>query len=145
ELAEGSCFFRLYQSDKPDSRCVRTGAAEDYIVRRVISKSWQNKLHSLLEGERVKVDQMKREYDFTIKGAKVFASTNDLNKLSAPLQSCFRRLHLPKYSREQFLQIAVKVCPKLSEETAPIIAEAAWRHQRCDKPVQVGKETRWPR
>jgi len=67
-------------------------------------KSW-NKLLSLLEGGRVKVDQMEREYDFTIKGAKVFVSANDLNKLSTPLRSRFRRLHLPQYSREQFLQI----------------------------------------
>ena len=46
-----------------------------------------------------------------------------------PLQSRFRRLHLPKYSREQFLQIAVKVCPKLLEETALIIAEETWEQQ----------------
>jgi ATP-dependent Lon protease len=90
------------------------------------SKSWQNKLLSLLEGGWVKVNQMKREYDFTIKGAKVFASANYLNKLSAPLRSRFRCLHLPKYSGEQFLQIAVKVCPKVSEETAMIIAEETW-------------------
>ena len=37
ELAKqkGAVFFRLYQYDKPDSRCVGTGAAEHYIVRRV--------------------------------------------------------------------------------------------------------------
>jgi ATP-dependent Lon protease len=56
---------------------------------------------------------MKRQYDLTIKGAKVFASANDLNKLSAPLRSRFRRLHLPKYTKEQFLEIAIKICPKL--------------------------------
>ena len=35
----------------------------------------------------------------------------------------------PKYSREQFLQIAVKVCPKLSEKTSLIIAEETWEQQ----------------
>jgi hypothetical protein len=30
---------------------------------------------------------------------------------------------------EQFLQITVKVCPKLSEETALIIAEETWEQQ----------------
>jgi ATP-dependent Lon protease len=74
-----------------------------------------------MESGRIKVDQM-RHYDFEIKGAKVFATCNEINRLSKPLQSRFRRLHLPKYSREQFLQIAVKVCPRLSEETALIIA-----------------------
>ena len=58
----------------------------------------------------------------------MFATCNEINRLSKPLQSRFRRLHLPKYSREQFLQIAVKVCPKLSEETALIIAET-WEQQ----------------
>ena len=82
------------------------------------SKSWQNKLLSLLESGRIKVDQQKKQYDFAIKGAKVFATANDLNKLSAPLRSRFRRLHLPKYTKEQFLEIAIKVCqnPKLYQE-----------------------------
>jgi ATP-dependent Lon protease len=64
---------------------------------------------------------MKRQYNFTIKGAKVFATANDLNKLSAPLRSRFRLLHLPKYMKELFLEIAIKVCPKLSQETAFLI------------------------
>jgi hypothetical protein len=56
------------------------------------------------------------------------ATCNEINRLSKPLQSHFRRLRLPKYSIEQFLQIAVKVCPKLSEETTLIIAET-WEEQ----------------
>jgi len=34
-----------------------------------------------------------------------------------------------KYSREQILQVAAKVCPKLSEKTALIIAEETWEQQ----------------
>ena len=34
-------------------------------------------------------------YDFKIKGAKVFAACNEITRLSRPLQSRFRRLHLP--------------------------------------------------
>jgi hypothetical protein len=67
--------------------------------------------------------------DVILKTYQEGMSANDLNKLSAPLRSRFRRLHLPKYSREQFLQIAVKVCPKLLEETALIIAEETWKQQ----------------
>jgi len=92
-------------------------------------RQFQNQLLNFMESGRVKVDMQKKQYDFEIKGAKVFASANDLNKLSAPLRSRFRHLHLPKYSREQFLQIAVKVCPKLSKETALIIAEETWKQQ----------------
>jgi len=35
---------------------------------------------------RIKVDQMRRQYDFEIKGAKVFATSNEINRLSKPLQ-----------------------------------------------------------
>ena len=88
-----------------------------------------------MKSGRIKVDQMRRQYDFEIKGAKVFASCNEIKRLSKPLQSRFRGLHLPKYSREQFLQIAVKVRPKLSEETALIIAEETWEQHGVIRDV----------
>jgi hypothetical protein len=34
-----------------------------------------------------KVDQMCKQYDFTIKGAQVFAAGNEITRLSRPLQS----------------------------------------------------------
>jgi hypothetical protein len=40
------------------------------------------------------------------------------------LQSRFRRLHLPPYTEEQFLNVAAKVLPKL--EIAHIIGKAVW-------------------
>jgi len=52
---------------------------------------------------------MRKQYDFSIKGAKVFAACNEASRLSKPLQSRFRRLHLPSYTEEQFLEVAVKV------------------------------------
>jgi hypothetical protein len=42
---------------------------------------------------------MRRNYDFRIKGVKVFASANEIGRLSMPLASRFRKLYLPKYSR----------------------------------------------
>jgi holliday junction DNA helicase RuvB len=90
---------------------------------------FQNQLLNFLESGHIKVDQMKRQYDFTINGAKVFASANDLNKLSPPLRSRFRRLHLPKYSKDKFLEVAVKVCPKLSKDTALLVGEETWKQQ----------------
>ena len=56
---------------------------------------------------------MRKQYDFGIKGAKVFAACNEITRLSRPFQSRFRRLHLPSYTEEQFLEVAVKVLPKL--------------------------------
>jgi Holliday junction DNA helicase RuvB len=91
-------------------------------------RTFQNQLLNFMKSGRIKEDQMRRQYDFEIKGAKVFATCNEINRLSKPLQSRFRRLHLPKYSGEQFLQIGVEVYPKLSE-TALIIAEETWEQQ----------------
>jgi Holliday junction DNA helicase RuvB len=86
-------------------------------------RTFQNQLLNFMQSGRIKVDEQRKQYDFEIKGAKVFATCNEINRLSKRLQSRFRRLQLPPYTKEQFLQIAVKVCPKLSEETALIIAD----------------------
>jgi MoxR-like ATPase len=47
---------------------------------------FQNQLLNFMESGRVK------QYDFEIKGAKVFATCNEINRLSKPLQSRFRKL-----------------------------------------------------
>lgn len=60
-----------------------------------MSRQFQNQLLNFLESGHIKVDQMRRQYNFEIKGAKVFASANDINQLSKPLQSRFRKLFLP--------------------------------------------------
>jgi DNA polymerase III delta prime subunit len=59
-----------------------------------MSRVWQNQLLNFMESGRIKVVQQK-SYDFEIKGAKVFATCNELNRLSKPLQSRFRKLFLP--------------------------------------------------
>ena len=41
----------------------------------------------------------------------------------------WQSLHLPKYTKEQFLEIAIKVCPKLSQKTALLIGEEVWESQ----------------
>ena len=67
-----------------------------------------------MESGRVKVDQQKKQYDFEIKGAKVFATANDISRLSKPLQSRFRKLFLPRYTEEQFLDVSEKVLSNTS-------------------------------
>lgn len=59
-----------------------------------MSRNFQNGLLNFLESGQVKVDQMKRSYDFEIKGSKVFATRNDITRLCKRLQSRFRRVHL---------------------------------------------------
>jgi len=84
---------------------------------------------------RIKVDQQRKSYDFEIKSAKVFARCNEINQLSKPLQSRFRRLHLSPYTKEQFLDIAVKACPKLKESLARIIGEEVWKTSKDVRDV----------
>jgi hypothetical protein len=38
-----------------------------------------------------------------------------------------RRLNLAKYTKDQFLDVAVRVCPKLKEEVAKMIGEEVWK------------------
>ena len=63
----------------------------------------------------------KRQYDFEIKGVKVFASANEITRISKPLQSRFRKLLLPKYSEEQFLNVSEKVLPKTSSAAGLVL------------------------
>ena len=87
-------------------------------------RQFQEKLLNFMESGHIKVDQMRKQYDFKIKGAKVFGACNEITRLSRPLQSRFRRLHLPRYSEEEFLEVSIKVLPKL--KIARIIGKAVW-------------------
>ena len=101
-------------------------------------RNFQEKLLNFIESGWVKVDQMRKQYDFKIKGAKVFGACNEITRLSRPLQSRFRRLHLPTYTEEQFLEVSTKVLPKL--KIAHIIGKAVW-DQRGDirDVISIGK------
>jgi DNA polymerase III delta prime subunit len=97
-----------------------------------MGRNFQNQLLNFMESGRVKVDQQRRQYDFEIKGAKVFATANEIDRLSKPLQSRFRRLHLPRYTKDQFLNVAIKVCPKSQDKVAEMIGEEVWKSEGGD-------------
>jgi replication-associated recombination protein RarA len=86
-----------------------------------MSRQFQNQLLNFMESGRVKIDQQKRQYDFEIKGAKVFATSNQIKRLGKPLQSRFRKLFLPSYTEKQFIDVSVKVLPKVGENMARYI------------------------
>jgi ATP-dependent Lon protease len=68
---------------------------------------------------------------------------NDISRLSKPLQSRFRRLHLPKYTKQQFLDVAIKVCPRLTEETALMIGKEVWNMKGDVRDIiSIGKLVR---
>src|SRR5215472_12579412 len=104
-------------------------------------RQFQEKLLNFMESGHVKVDQMRKKYDFKIKEVKVFGACNEISRLSKPLQSRFRRLHLPPYTEEQFLKVSAKVLPKL--KIVHIIGKAVW-DQRGDirDVISIGKLVR---
>jgi MoxR-like ATPase len=104
-------------------------------------RQFQEKLLNFMEGGHIKIDQMRKQYDFKIKGAKIFAACNEIRKLSKPLQSRFRRLHLPPYVEEQFLEVSAKVLPKL--KIAHVIGKAVWDQKGDIRDViSIGKLVR---
>jgi hypothetical protein len=84
-------------------------------------------LLNFLESGRVKVDQKKCQMDFELKGCKVFATANENNRLSKPLQSRFRKLFLPRYTEQQFIDVSIKVLPKIGENMARYIGFTVFR------------------
>jgi MoxR-like ATPase len=104
-------------------------------------KQFQEKLLNFMESGHIKADQMRKQYDFRIKGAKVFAACNEITRLSRPLQSRFRRLYLPPYTEQQFIEVSVKVLPKL--KIAHFLGKAVW-DQRGDirDVISIGKLVR---
>jgi replication-associated recombination protein RarA len=106
-------------------------------------KQFQDKLLNFMESGHIKVDQMRKQYDFKIQGAKVFAACNEITRLSKPLQSRFRCLHLPRYTEEQFLDISEKVLSKVSPSVARYIGAAVWKNQADIRDViSIGKLVR---
>ena len=91
-----------------------------------MSRQFQNQLLNFMESGRVKVDQQKKQYDFQIKWAKIFGTCNEITRLSKPLQSRFRKLFLPRYTEQQFLDVSEKVLPKISSSLARYIGANVW-------------------
>ena len=70
----------------------------------------------------------RKQYHFEIKGTKVFATCNEINRLSKPLQSRFRKLFLRRYTEEQFLDVSEMVLSKISPGIARYIAANVWKN-----------------
>ena len=68
-------------------------------------RRFEEQLLNFMKSGRIKVVQQKKQYDFEIKRAKVFATYNE--RLSKPLQSQFRKLFLPRYTEQQFIEVSV--------------------------------------
>ena len=102
-------------------------------------RTFQNQLLNFMESGRVKVDQQKKQYDFEIKGAKIFVTCNEIHRLSKPLQSRFRKLFLPRYTEEKFLDVSEKVLPKLSFSLARSRRSSPIFHFLCYRKYEAWK------
>ena len=60
----------------------------------------------------------------------MFATANEINRLSKPLQSRFRQIFLPRYTEEQFIEVSEKVLSKtkLSSSLARYIGADVWKN-----------------
>jgi hypothetical protein len=73
----------------------------------------------------------------------IWVAANEINRLSKPLQSRFRKLFLPRYTEEQFLDVSEKVLPKLSSSIGRYIGAAVWKNQGDIRDViSIGKLVR---
>lgn len=69
-------------------------------------KNYRDMLLLFAETGRIKVTQINRQLDFTIPGCKIFATANELNRITKPMASRFAVLHMPTYTEEQFVEIS---------------------------------------
>src|SRR5215469_15946563 len=106
-------WFLLFQGKQPPI-CSGWGRPVKHKLPRVFAE----KLLNFLESGHVKVDQKNCQMDFKLESCKVFATANNINRISKPLQSRFRKFFLSRYTEQQFLDIAEKVLPKLSPSIA---------------------------
>jgi replication-associated recombination protein RarA len=92
-----------------------------------MSRQFQNQLLNFMDSGHIDAEQQKKQYHFKIKGAKVFATCNEINKLSKPLASRFCKLFLSRYTEQQFIDVSVKVLPKVGENMARYIGFTVFR------------------
>src|SRR5262249_20296435 len=100
-----------------------------------MSTDFQNHLLNFLENGQIK----ERSSHYEIQNCKVFATCTDTRGLFKSVKSHFRRLHLAAYTEEQFLDVAVRLLPKLKDTTARMIGERVWNQMTAsDDREQMG-------
>lgn len=99
-----------------------------------LKRSDQGTLLNLLETGMLISTKVRKQRKKQFTNLKVFATSNEVEKLSKALQSRFFRIHLKEYTEEEFLKIAKAMYPK-NEELSEYIARAVW-HQLKSKDIR---------
>jgi replication-associated recombination protein RarA len=94
-----------------------------------MSRKDQNVLLNVIETGMLVETKVSKTRSRQMKNLKVFATTNNVNALSAPLRSRFMEFHLPQYTFDQFSEIARRLLAKRlghSNQVADEIVTAVW-------------------
>jgi replication-associated recombination protein RarA len=94
-----------------------------------MNKRDQNMLLNLLETGILTSTKIRKTAEIEFKGIKLFATSNDIDRLSKPLRSRLIELHLPEYSEMEFTDIVIRLTHsryKLNEEISKEIARVVW-------------------
>jgi len=94
-----------------------------------LKKSDQTALLNLLETGILSSTKVRKTRSIRMKGVKVFATSNDVDRLVGPLRSRLLEFELPEYTWENFLEITQKLLRKrygLEEITSAKIAQVVW-------------------
>jgi uncharacterized membrane protein (Fun14 family) len=94
-----------------------------------LKKSDQTSLLNLLDTGILSSTKIRKTRSIKMKNVKVFATSNDVNRLIGPLRSRFLDLELPEYTWVDFLQVTQKLLLNrhgLDETTSSKIAQVVW-------------------
>jgi replication-associated recombination protein RarA len=94
-----------------------------------LTKRDQNMLLNLLETGMLTSTKVRKTQEMKFAGIKLFATSNDIERLSKPLRSRLMEFHLPEYDFSGFREIVVKLAAdryRLSREIADEIAFVVW-------------------
>jgi replication-associated recombination protein RarA len=73
--------------------------------------------------------KVRKTQEMEFRGIKLFATSNDIERLSKPLRSRLMEFHLPEYDFDEFREIVVKLAAKgyrINREIAARIAFVVW-------------------
>jgi Holliday junction DNA helicase RuvB len=115
--------FVDYLFENPDTQVI----CVDEIDK--LKKNDQTALLNLLETGILSSTKVRKTRSIRMKGVKVFATSNEADKLVRSLRSRFLEFELPEYTWENFLEITQKLLRRrygLEEIASTKVAEAVW-------------------
>jgi replication-associated recombination protein RarA len=94
-----------------------------------LPKKDQNMLLNLLETGMLVSTKVRKTHEMNFTGIKLFATSNDIERLNKPLRSRLIEFHLPEYDFDEFREIVVKLAAsryRVNREIADKIAVVVW-------------------